>query len=291
MSLLTFMQDVAKQLGLKEPSTVVGNTDPTIKQLLSLLEKDLQEEVKTAFTWPEFIREHTFTVATDTASYELPEDFDRFQYETHWDQSQTWPIDGPISPQEWALRNHGTNTTSPRSRFRVKGIADAQFYLHPTPGSDENGNTYSYEYFSKTWIRPTAWVTSTAFAAGSYCFNDGNIYQTSAGGTTGATAPTHTTGSASDGTVTWTYVSAPYDQFVADTDEFLLPEQIYRLGLRYYWRETHGLDSVYYMQRFEQAMRNFITKKKGARRFNLAARRGSAGGSYKRGPLQDFGGV
>ena len=35
--------------------------------------------------------------------------------------------------------------------------------------------------------------------------NDGRIYYAQAAGTTGATAPTHTSGSVSDGTVTWVY--------------------------------------------------------------------------------------
>ena len=38
--------------------------------------------------------------------------------------------------------------------------------------------------------------------------SSGNLYKTTAGGTAGATAPTHTSGSVSDGGVTWDYVSS-----------------------------------------------------------------------------------
>lgn len=287
MSLLSVMKDVARQLGLSEPSTVVSSTDPTTVQLLSLLQKDLQEEIKAAHVWPQLIRVHSFTLATDTAAYALPADFDSFQYETHWDQSNNWLLDGPVSPTEWNLRKYGTLTTAPRLRFRVQGFADDELYLHPTPGSGDSGNTVSFEYLSRTWIRPKSWVTATAFAASSYCWNDGNIYQTASGGTTGATAPTHTTGSASDGTVTWTFVAHPYEEFVADTDEFIIPEQVIRTGLIYFWRETHGLDTPYFRDKFERAMRSFVVKKRGARSFNLTGKRLMSA----RGPFQSFGDV
>ena len=54
-----------------------------------------------------------------------------------------------------------------------------------------------------------AWTTSTAVAAGASCVHLNNAYYTVAGGTTGSNsnnAPTHTTGSASDGGVTWAYI-------------------------------------------------------------------------------------
>jgi lysophospholipase L1-like esterase len=49
------------------------------------------------------------------------------------------------------------------------------------------------------------WVTGTAYAAGATVSNAGNVYVTIAGGTAGATPPTHITGSASDGTVAWVW--------------------------------------------------------------------------------------
>lgn len=58
---------------------------------------------------------------------------------------------------------------------------------------------------------PAAWVTATVYAAGARCVHRGGsttrIYSTAAGGTSGATPPTHTSGSVSDGGVTWTYLS------------------------------------------------------------------------------------
>jgi hypothetical protein len=58
------------------------------------------------------------------------------------------------------------------------------------------------------WSNPTnlAWLTSHGYGAGDYCQNALKVYYTAAGGTSGGTPPTHSTGSQSDGGVTWAYV-------------------------------------------------------------------------------------
>lgn len=56
---------------------------------------------------------------------------------------------------------------------------------------------------------PQNWVTATVYSANAYCISDsGKVYTTAAGGTSGATAPTGTGSSISDGGVTWSYVQA-----------------------------------------------------------------------------------
>jgi hypothetical protein len=64
------------------------------------------------------------------------------------------------------------------------------------------------------WICLTAghavrgdWTTSTAYFSGWYVANAGKIYRAESNGTSGATAPTHTSGAVSDGVVTWRYVA------------------------------------------------------------------------------------
>lgn len=50
------------------------------------------------------------------------------------------------------------------------------------------------------------WVTAHVYAALAFSSNAGKLYQTTLGGTSGATVPTHTTGTVTDGTVLWTFV-------------------------------------------------------------------------------------
>ncbi|MFC3834803.1 MULTISPECIES: right-handed parallel beta-helix repeat-containing protein [Deinococcus] len=54
----------------------------------------------------------------------------------------------------------------------------------------------------------TAWAASTAFTAGTIMTVSTRAYRATMGGTTGTVAPTHTTGSATDGGVTWEYVGS-----------------------------------------------------------------------------------
>lgn len=52
-----------------------------------------------------------------------------------------------------------------------------------------------------------AWVTNTVYPSGSFVYSNGNIYETPSGGTSGVTAPACTSGTCSDGGVTWTFKS------------------------------------------------------------------------------------
>ena len=64
-------------------------------------------------------------------------------------------------------------------------------------------------------------TVSTYFASGTFVGNGSNLYEATIGGTTGASsAPTHGSGTATDGTVTWTYrgVRPAVTCTVADTD-------------------------------------------------------------------------
>lgn len=241
MSILTTLQAVVDELGLPSLSTVVTSTDQTTRQLLAIANR-VGKELKLRFPWPELTREHIITLVTDQESYDLPEDMDRFQFRTHWDRTNHWELDGPLTPQEWQFRKSGITQVVPRRQFRIKGAADAEFALFPTPDAGSNGNICSFEYQSETWIKPKQWVTATTFLAGTYCWNNGNIYQTTLGGVTGATAPTHTSGSVSDGGVTWTYVSAPYVEFLADTDTSLIDETLLGLGIQWRFMRQKGLD-------------------------------------------------
>lgn len=51
-----------------------------------------------------------------------------------------------------------------------------------------------------------AWVTSTVTAVRTYRFNGNNVYVSTSAGTTGASPPVHTSGSVSDGGVTWKWL-------------------------------------------------------------------------------------
>ena len=70
-----------------------------------------------------------------------------------------------------------------------------------TSGTASDG-TVTWQYIC-SW---GAWAGTTAVPAKCFRTNGTNVYYSYAGGTTGSTAPTHTSGTASDGGVQWLYV-------------------------------------------------------------------------------------
>ena len=85
-----------------------------------------------------------------------------------------------------------------RGRFKA---GDIVYKKQPIPG-----DYIGWGCISSGTAANIAWTPYTAFAVGNIVFAGNNVYRCIEAGTTGATAPSHTSGSAQDGTVTWSYV-------------------------------------------------------------------------------------
>lgn len=264
MTLLTLVQNVANEVGITEPETVVGNTDTQVKQLLRLVYRT-GDNLKRRFDWPQLTKEHSITLVASDNAYAFPDDYERQLYNTHWDDTNNWALIGPISPQEWQWRTKGIVASFPRFRFRARGDTDDQILLTPTPGTGDAGNILYFEYQSTVWIKPTVWEEAKVFSDGDYCFYNGNYYSCTTGGTAGATPPTHTSSTASDDTITWTYVSDPYLTFVADTDEVKIDQSLIELGVAYRFLRQKGLNYQHLQQEFEHEAGIQSTALRGAR--------------------------
>jgi len=243
MSLATIVTNVANEAGYTVDTVITGSTEMTTKQLRTICNR-INKEISEAYMWPQMFASGSITLVGGQASYPLPAAFSHGHYETFWNSSTRWRILGPMNEQEYAeIRGFGLNTTV-YQRFQIRGISNDQLLISPTPGANNNGNIIIFEYIADRSVRPATWATGTAYAAGSYTFYNGNYYKTTAGGTAGATAPTHTSGSVSDGGVTWTYYSGPYIEFLADTDVSVFSEKTVEQGVLERFAEVHGLESI-----------------------------------------------
>lgn len=187
-----------------------------------------------------------------------------------------------MSPQEYAeIRGYGLNTTV-YQRFQIRGLSNNELLISPTPTASQSGNVIIFEYIADRSVRPATWAASTVYASNAYTFYNGNYYQTTAGGTSGATPPTHTSGSASDGGVTWTYYNGSYSDFLADTDETVFNQKTLEQGMLERFAEIHGLDTIqprYLVQMNEDYSRQQVSKiiyAGGHTRAELFARAGTA---------------
>jgi hypothetical protein len=157
---LQIIQQVAAELGLPRPETIVATTDVQINQLVALANASGNELIL-YYTWEQFIKEWTWTTVDGQESYDVPEDYLYFTDQTQWDQTNHWPLLGPKSPQEWAWLKGGLLAAAPRMRYRVY---QNQFWLWPVPSATPFD--MSMEYVIKNWVLHDAAETDLIVADG-----------------------------------------------------------------------------------------------------------------------------
>jgi hypothetical protein len=141
------LKQVAGELGLPRPSTIVGIEDIQSVQLLSLM-NSAGNELVMYYPWAQFAKEWVWPTVPGQEDYPLPTDWSYFRDQTQWDRTDHWPLLGPKSPQEWAWLKGSLVAALPRQRFRV---ADGKFKLWPVPGTTQM--TMAMEYITKFWVQ------------------------------------------------------------------------------------------------------------------------------------------
>lgn len=152
-TLLQLVQQAMSELGITPPSTVTGNPDTQVAQILALARREGQEMMARGVAmggWQMLRKEYVFSLVSGQDTYALPADIDHFCPQTFWDRSFRWQLLGPLSPQEWQVLKSGISPTGPRRRFRIFGGA---FMVDPVPSDT---NTLVFEYFSANWCQSAA---------------------------------------------------------------------------------------------------------------------------------------
>lgn len=158
MSLLTACQNVADELGLVKPSTILSNTEETAVRLLALAKRS-GLAIKGYHDWTFLTIETTIATVASTSSYALPSDFDRFVVHTDWDRTNKWRLYGPLTPAQWQSSKSGLATSASRRLWRLRPVTGAnKFYVDPTPTAVE---TLAYEYISNKWAITSGATTAT----------------------------------------------------------------------------------------------------------------------------------
>jgi hypothetical protein len=241
VTLLSAVQNVANEASYTIDGGIIGSNDVTTKQLNAIANRVINEMLD-AYPWPSLFKQHSFTLTSGQATYALPGDFSEYHYDTWWNSSDGWRIVGPMSPQEYAEYLGFGITSLVTDKFQIRGVTNNQITIYPTPTA--TGDTIIFEYLAARPIRPPTWASGQSITSGQYRFYNGNYYTASTTATSGATPPTHTTGSVSDGAVTWAYYSGTYDTFVNDADVCVLPQRILEQGMLERFAEIKGLTVV-----------------------------------------------
>lgn len=163
MTLLSIGQYAADEAGLSRPSSIVGSTNTTARQLLQFAHRTGRDLVQKSH--PYLVKIGTFDTVSSQQSYDFEDDmsitdWDHFVPFTAWnqDESRRWI---PVSPQEWQEYQSGLATVSINQRYRILG-KDRKVYLHETPTAAE---TIQFEYVSSHYCESTGGTSQARWAA------------------------------------------------------------------------------------------------------------------------------
>lgn len=269
-TVLSIVQQSLRRMNVPAPSSLYGTTDQGNLQLISIMYEVL-EELRQSGVFPQQKRTYPFSTTSGLASYPLPLDFYSLLPGTQWNQDEDRPLIGPVEDSLFTLYTQGTASSTTNFTGRIFGPDEnpnsdgGQFQVNPTPSATVN---LYFEYVSRNTLMPKNWAPSTVFAAGAYCNSNGNIYQTTAGGTTSTDPPTGTTTHDDGGVTDWAFFRGPYETLTADTDLAIFDYDLISLGFRSKYMEEHGGD-------FQMASAEYHTKIERARTRYYGIRKGS----------------
>ena len=114
----------------------------------------------------------------------------------------------------WVTNEQGFNWNSPQTTSSVglpngTSFQGGYFAVGHVIKNSTASATGPLEWIVTTagYVAKGAWTASTAYLTGDYVTNANKMYVLTQPGTSGTTAPVHTSGLASDGSLTWLYVS------------------------------------------------------------------------------------
>ena len=154
---LQVVQQAAVESGLGSPSVVFASTDANVILLRTLL-NNCGRELSTMRPWRALLKSGSVTAAAAAAppAYgvnALPTDFDYAIDGTFWDNTSGWLL-READPVEWEEALVRLASPSP-ALFRFDGNS---LWLY----SDLAGNTITFRYISRYWVKPTGETAPTA---------------------------------------------------------------------------------------------------------------------------------
>lgn len=147
MTLLSIIRTVAAEVGIPQPTTVIGNQNANIAQLLALVTREGRhlakrlsiQELRAEATHTSIAQENQGVITT------IAPGFDRFALETFWDRTEQWLLPGPVDAAEWQeMKARGIEPSV--THFRLRG---SDLLAYPTPTA---GNSWAFEYYTDQWV-------------------------------------------------------------------------------------------------------------------------------------------
>ena len=146
-TLLTVANNVFRDTGFPDATTVVGNGNRAVRSFLAQAQVEGRSMARRR--WSILTKRHIFTTASSAETYKLPDDFYSFVTDTNWNTSAQDPMFGPISDESWQANKSGVVTTDINDRFQVRADGNKlRYYIDPVPTSAEQ---ISFFYITDRW--------------------------------------------------------------------------------------------------------------------------------------------
>ncbi len=162
MTILSMLQDVATDIGITSPSSVIGNTDKQIIQLLAIANRE-GRDLANRYNWSFMTKEATFTQTAaalqGTIASLIGTDYKSMKNNTMWNRTTQLPILGPLAPRDWQALQ-AFPVTGPYPQYRIQGKS---IYFSPVPGNATD--TIALEYKSSNWCEASGGTDQSAWAA------------------------------------------------------------------------------------------------------------------------------
>ena len=295
MTILESCQQVAREIAVEVPSVLVGSSDDNSSLFLGCAQS-IGKQIAKAHNWICLNREHTFTTYAGIAYYELPTDFNHFENSTAWDRSNYERIRGPLSPSEWQEYKSSvlasTNTVWKRFRLRYDG-GKKRFTVHPTPTGTSDSGTATASFDNRVGDLSKSWTTDQWQGGQVYIDNTSSIGAVSSNQsgvlyidnlspeTQVTSGDSYTVGLSADSLVfeyitkNWCKSSTGTEQsaIAADSDELILDEYLFELGLKYKVLNRLGMEHADEKRDFYNELHRSIARDGGSKKLTLTGRK------------------
>lgn len=270
-TLLNVIESACYELGQTPPSTLVGATDINVLRFLHLLYA-VGRDVRNKYDLPSLKRSFTFTTVDGTKLYPLPGDYWRATLGTAWDESNSWMLFGPEDDAGIVGRDKGVAPYGTQYSYRIAGAIEqtvgqasfdrnsSYFEVSPTPG---NARTLYLEYISANWFYPVEWAASTGYTSGDFVSANGAIYKATSTGTSNTTRPSGESTTTGETGVSFQLWRDHYNVLTADTDYPIIDPELLIAGLKFRWKQAHGVDFAMEQQQFVDTLRGVMTRFQG----------------------------
>lgn len=167
MSLVSIIQDVCAEVGVAVPSSVIGNTDGNVVQMLRILNRE-GKWLARASDWQVLRKQATFTTLaanqqiadltsfTDASSASVT-DYDRLVPKTMWDRTDVRQV-SPMTAQQYQAELANSVVATVSYRYIIRGNA---LFFSPAPPAS---HTVAFEYIKKYWCQSSGATGKVAFS-------------------------------------------------------------------------------------------------------------------------------